>query len=154
MKAAFFKMGFLSCSSVLIALGGCVAQQSRPDIPPGALQVSSGGGVVAFKAPHDGKAYLNDDTDHRVVYSTDMRRDQIMRFDPVSDTVRIDGATAPEGVDNPLHDHSIYFTRSANPDYVDVATNNAVDASGYPVPIVRVPIGVQVDVQPQPTAPK
>ena len=83
-----------------------------------------------------------------------MRRDQIMRFDPVSDTVRIDGATAPEGVGNPLHDHSIYFTRSAKPDYVDAATNNAVDASGNPVPTVRVPIGIQVDVQPQPAAPK
>ena len=34
MKAALFEMGFLSCGSVLIALGGCVAQQSRPDIPP------------------------------------------------------------------------------------------------------------------------
>jgi hypothetical protein len=148
MKASFFGLGFLSCGSLLFALGGCV-QDTRPEVPSGAMQVSSGGRIVAFTAPHDGKAYLNDDTDHRVVYSTDMRRDQIMRFDPASDTVRIDGNTAPEGIVNPAHDHSIYFARSEHADRVDVPASSAIDANGNPIPTVRVPIGVQVDVQPQ-----
>ena len=47
------------------------------------------------------KLICDDDTDNRVVYSTDLKRDQVMRFDPVADTVRIDGNTAPEGIANP-----------------------------------------------------
>jgi hypothetical protein len=136
----------------LIGLGGC-ASANRPDVPSDAMQVASGSRVVAYTAPHDGKAYLRDDTDNRVVYSTDLRHDQVIRFDPALDNVRIDGNTAPEGIANPGHDHSIYFARSAQPDRVDVSTNNAAtgtDANG--VTTVHVPIGVQVDVQ-KPTAP-
>ena len=152
-KAANFAIGVLSMGSLLMGLGGC-ASGNRPDVPSDAMQVSSGGRVVAYTAPHDGKAYLRDDTDNRVVYSTDLRRDQVMRFDPALDNVRIDGNTAPEGIASPGHDHSIYFSRSAQPDRVDVSNNNVTtgtDANG--VTTVHVPIGVQVDVQKQPTAP-
>jgi hypothetical protein len=153
MKTAELKMGLLMCGSLLVALGGC-AQESRPEIPPGALQVSSGGRVVAFTAPHDGKAYLNDDTDHRVVYSTDIRREQVLRFDPDSDTVRIDGNTAPEGIANPTHEHSIYYTRSPRPDGIDVSSNEPIDSADRPVTTVTVPVGTQLEVQPQPPAQK
>ncbi len=147
-----FTVGILGLGSLMLGPGGC-ASEARPDVPVGAMQVASGGKVVAFTAPHDGKAYLRDDSDNRVVYSTDLRHDQVMRFDPALDNVRIDGNTAPEGIINPDHDHSIYFVRSAQPDRVD-ASNNAVtgtDPNG--VTTVHVPIGVQVDVQKQPTAP-
>jgi hypothetical protein len=132
-------------------LGGC-AEDDRPDVPSDAMQVSSGGKVVAFAAPHDGKAYLRDDNDNRVVYSTDLKREQVMKFDPVSDTVQIDGRTAPEGVANPGHDHSIYFSRSAQPDRTD-AGSNAANSSANGMTTVHVPIGVQVDVQTQPSTP-
>ena len=153
MKAAYIKIGFLSCGSLLLTLGGC-AQESRPEIPPGALQVSSGGRVVAFTAPHDGKAYLNDDTDHRVVYSTDLRRDQVMRFDPATDSVRIDGNTAPEGIAHADHDHSIYFARSAPPDRADVPAKVVIDGASNGAPSLRVPVEIQVGVQTQPSTPR
>jgi len=148
MKATCFAIGVLSVGSLLSTLGGC-AVETRPDVPSDAMQVSSGDKVVAFAAPHDGKAYLRDDTDDRVVYSTDIRRDQVMRFDPALDAVRIDGTTAPEGIVNPSHDHSIYFSRSAQPDRTDVSSNGDTTNG---VTTVHVPIGVQVDVQKQPTA--
>jgi hypothetical protein len=151
-KVTIFTAAILGVGPLLLSLGGCAAD-TRPDVPTGAMQESSGSKVVAFTAPHDGKAYLRDDTDNRVVYSTDLKRDQVMRFDPELDSVRIDGNTAPEGINNPGHDHSIYFSRSAQPDRVDVSSNNAAtgtDANG--VTTVHVPIGVQVDVQ-KPTAP-
>ena len=148
----------LSVGTILVALGGCTAEPTRPGVPSNAMQVSSGGKVVAFTAPHDGKAYLNDDTDHRVVYSTDLKRDQVMRFDPATDSVRIDGNTAPEGIAEPDHDHSIYFARSEQPDRADAVSNgnDAFANSNGPttVPTVRVPIGIQVDVQPQQPAQK
>jgi len=159
MKASYLAVHVLSAGTILAALSGCVAEVTRPGVPSNAMQVSSGGKVVSFTAPHDGKAYLNDDTDNRVVYSTDLKRDQIMSFDPDADAVRIDGSIAPEGIANPRHDHSIYFARSAQPDRVDAGTNsnnNAANSNGATtVPTVRVPIGIQVDVQPpQQPAPK
>jgi hypothetical protein len=146
MKAIYFAVGVLSSGMALLSLEGC-AQESRPDVPSDAMQVASGGKVVAFTAPHDGKAYLRDDTNNKVVYSTDLKRDQVMRFDPALDTVRIDGNTAPEGIADPNHDHSIYFARSAPPDRADVGNGSAGDAQN-----VRVPVGIQVNVQTQPSA--
>jgi len=154
MKAVNFTVGVLGLGSIVLALGGC-AEETRPDVPSDAMQVSSGDKVVAFVAPHDGKAYLRDDTDSRVVYSTDLRRDQVMRFDPALDAVRIDGTTAPEGIANPGHDHSIYFERSSPPDRADIGTNGANDAGGTGTGTqnVRVPVEINVNAQTQPSAP-
>src|SRR5580700_10016885 len=143
MKARLFAVGVLSSGFALLSLEGC-AQENRPDVPSDAMQVSSGGKVVAFTAPHDGKAYLRDDTDNCVVYSTDLKRDQVMRFDPTADVVRIDGNTAPEGIAKPGHDHSIYFARSAQPDRMDVSNNVTTGDNANGVTTVHVPIGVQV----------
>jgi len=150
MKVTRFATNVLGIGSLFCALGGC-ATETRPDVPSDAMQVSSGDKVVAFAAPHDGKAYLRDDTDDRVVYSTDIKRDQVMRFDPALDAVRIDGTTAPEGIANPSHDHSIYFSRSAQPDRPDVSSSGDT-TNNNGIPTVHVPIGVQVDVQKQPAA--
>jgi hypothetical protein len=160
MKASYFAVQVLSVGTILAALSGCATEPTRPGVPSNALQVSSGGRVVAFTAPHDGKAYLNDDTDKCVVYSTNLQRDQIMRFEPDADAVQIDGKTAPEGIANPGHDHSIYFSRSDQPDRADQLSssnsNNNAESSNGPttIPTVRVPIGIQVDVQPQQPAAK
>jgi hypothetical protein len=151
-KVNYLAVGVLSFAPVLLSLGGC-ATSNRPDVPSNAMQESSGGTVVAFTAPHDGKAYLRDDTDNCVVYSTDLRRDQVMRFDPMAGVVRIDGNTAPEAITKPGHDHSIYFARSVQPDRTDVSNNVSTGTDANGVTTVHVPIGVQVDVQKQPTAP-
>ena len=146
MKASYLVVHVLSAGTILAALGGCATELTRPGVPSNAMEVSSGGKVVSFTAPHDGKAYLNDDTDKCVVYSTELKRDQVMRFDPEADAIQIDGKMAPEGIANPGHDHSIYFARSEQTD----SDTNAANSNGpTTVPTVRVPIGIQVDVQPQ-----
>jgi hypothetical protein len=161
MKASFSAAAKLfGVGTVVTSLCGCAVQPTRPGVPSSAVQVASGDKVVAFTSPHDGKAYLNDDTDKCVVYSTDLKRDQVMRFEPDSDTVRIDGNTAPEGIANPRHDHSIYFLRSAQADRADLESNtssnntSAGSSGASTMPTIRVPIGVQVDVQSQQPAPK
>ena len=151
-KVNYLAVGVVSFAPLLLSLGGC-ASSNRPDVPSNAMQESSGGTVIAFTAPHDGKAYLRDDTDNCVVYSTDLKRDQVMRFDPAADVVRIDGNTAPEGIAKPGHDHSIYFARSSQPDSVEAANSVTTGDNANGVTTVHVPIGVQVDVQKQPTAP-
>lgn len=149
MKATLFTASIVSCGSLLLVLGGCAA--SPPGVPSDAMQVSSGDGVVAFAAPHDGKAYLRDDTDNRVVYSTDLRRNQTMRFDPVADSVRIDGNTAPQEIINPNHDHSIYFVRSDQPDRMDVSSNGTSENTDNNTSTIRVPSGSEVKVQTPPS---
>jgi hypothetical protein len=154
MKASYLAVQILCGGTILAALGGCAAEVSRPGVPSNAVQEASGK-LISFTAPHDGTAYLKDDTDRGVVYSTPLKRDQVMRFDPVSDSVRIDGNAAPEVIPNPEHDHSIYFARSGKMDMSDAAApstpNNAVTPAANPgaIPTVRVPIGVDVVVQPQ-----
>jgi hypothetical protein len=160
MKASLSTVQLFGVAAVLAGVGGCATAPIRPGLPSNAMQVSSGGRIVAFTAPQDGKAYLNDDTDKCVVYSTELKRDQVMRFDPDADAVRIDGNTAPEGIANPGHDHSIYFARSPQPANAAAVANLGADAnaansnSPTTIPTVRVPIGIQVDVQPQQPAPK
>ena len=149
MKATLCAASIVSCGSLLLTLCGCAA--TRPDVPSEAMQVASGDKVVAFAAPHDGKAYLRDDTDNRVVYSADLRRNQTMRFDPAVDAVRIDGDTAPEGIANPDHDHSIYFVRSNQPDRVDVNGNGSSDSGDKNTSTIQVPSGSEVKVQTPPT---
>jgi hypothetical protein len=155
MKASFSAVRVLSVGTILAALGGCAAEVTRPGVPSNAVEVSSGNKVISFSAPHDGTAYLNDDSNHGVVYSIALKRDQVMRFDPATDTVRIDGNTAPEVIPDPGHDHSIYFARSAKPDLADAASNTntnttpVTNGGSQAIPTVRVPIGVDVVVQPQ-----
>lgn len=156
MKTTCVRIGVFGLGTLLALVGGC-AQESRSDVPSNAVQMSSGGKVVAFTASRDGKAYLHDDTDNRVVYSTDLKENQVMRFDPITASVRIDGNSAPEGIANPSHDHSIYFAASPQTARTDApanASNNVMTDNSGRVPTIRVPIGVQVDVQTQPSTPK
>jgi hypothetical protein len=108
---------------------------------------SSGDKVITCAAPHDGKVFLRDDTDNKIVYSSDIRKDQIARFDPDQPEVSINGTIST--IPNPNHTHSWYFDRT-DPDRPDAAppTPSANDTG---VQTVHVPIGVKVDVQPQPS---
>ena len=60
---------------------GC-AHDSGPSVPTGAMQVSSGNKMIGFRAPHDGRVYLRDDNDNSVVYSGEIRKDQVAKYDP------------------------------------------------------------------------
>jgi hypothetical protein len=132
---------------------GCASENTGPAVPTGAMEVVSGGKIVAFTAPHDGKIYLRDESDKHVVYSADIRRDQVVKYDPSNSNVMVDGKVVAEKISDSNHDHSIFFERSDRPDYVERPaavsnSNSGTDSAG--VPVVRVPVGVQVDVQTQP----
>jgi hypothetical protein len=138
----------------LSVLSGC-GQDDNPAVPTGAMQVSSGGKIVAFTAPHDGRAYVRDENDKRIIYSADVKKDQVVKFDPQEKAVMIDGRVAAEKIADSNHDHSIFFERSSQPDRSDAVNMNTgsgnLGSNGdSSVPVVRVPVGVQVDVQTQP----
>ena len=145
--------GCVGLSSVVLASAlvvGC-AQPAGPVVPPGAMQVSSGNKTIAFTAPHDGRVYLRDDNDNSLVYSGDIRRNQMVKFDSAMQQVIVDGGVVSQKVANANHDHSWYFERSNGSD-VSEAGPNAAQSGTSEITTIHVPVGVKVDVQTQPSA--
>jgi len=129
-------------------LAGCSQSQGQP-LPAEAVLASSGDKVITCAAPHDGKVFLRDDTDNKIVYSSDIRKDQTARFDPDQPEVSINGTIST--IPNPNHTHSWYFDRT-EPDRADAAPPAAPASDNtQAVQTVHVPVGVKVDVQPQPS---
>ena len=100
-----------------LALTGC-STEHYPSVPPEASQVVKSAKVITFTAPHDGRVYLQDDSNHRLVYSTDIRRGQTFQYGS-SNTPTLDGKPAGDPVPNPGHRHSIYFENSDREDLAD-----------------------------------
>jgi hypothetical protein len=111
-------LALLLCASGLV---GCAAEP-HPTVPPEANQVVKGGRSISFRAPHDGRVYLRDESKDSLVYSTDIRRGQDFRLDP-SGQVTLDGKSAGDPVPNPGHRHSIFFEPSDREDLADRPTD-------------------------------
>ena len=101
----------------LAILTGC-ASEHYPSVPSEASQVVKSAKVINFTAPHDGRVYLQDDTNHHMVYSTDIRRGQTFQYGS-SNTPTLDGKPAGDPVPDPGHRHSIYFEPSDREDLAD-----------------------------------
>ena len=150
------------CVGISLGAASCAHEaDNSPVVPSSAVQMSSGDKAIAFTAPHDGIVYIRDDTDNRVVYSGDVKKDQTVRYDPDGRRVTLDDniVAHPSGGNHP---HSIYYHRSGVDDRSEkaAANTNAAHPTTQPagqvtqpaaqVPVIRVPLGVQVDVQTQP----
>ncbi len=101
----------------LAGLAGCAAE-SYPAVPSEASQVVKAGKAIRFTAPHDGRVYLQDDTNHHMVYSTDIRRGQTFEYGS-STTPTLDGKPAGDPFPDSGHRHSIYFEPSDREDLAD-----------------------------------
>lgn len=132
---------------------GCAANNG-PMVPSGAMQMASGDRNVAFTAPHDGTVYLRDDGDNKILYSGDVQKDQSIHYDPNAQQVVVDGRVVADKVPGGTRGHSLFFERADRPDRVAMQNNNGAqpetttNGNGYPV--IKVPVGVQVEVQPHP----
>jgi uncharacterized protein YbaA (DUF1428 family) len=144
-KAALALFGTSLC------LAGCAQKNNGPALPTGAMMVSSGSKVITYTAAHDGRMYLRDDKDNKVVYSAEVHKDQTVKYDPAMEQVMVDGKVATEKVSDPHHDHSWFFERSSQADHTDAMMGGSRNGN---VPTIRVPVGVQVDVQTQPSEQK
>ena len=113
-----------------LAAAGCTG--SGQTVPSGALEVSSGNREVSYTAPQDGKIYLRDDFDKRTAYSAEVRKNQVVRFDPKQNAVLIDGAVAAQQIPGAWHQHTLFFEPSAQ-----TAASNNPD-------VIKVPVKVQV----------
>ena len=113
-----------------LAAAGCAGNGQT--VPSGAQEVSSGNREVSYTAPQDGKIYLRDDFDKRTAYSAEVRKNQVVRFDPKQNAVLIDGAVAAQQIPGAWHQHTLFFEPSAQ-----TAASNNPD-------VIKVPVKVQV----------
>ena len=133
---------------LLIALGGCAHNDTDNQVvPASAMQMSTGDRQIAVTAPHDGVVYVRDDTDNRVLYSADVHKGQVVRYDPGSESITIDDHLVAGSVHGMNHPHSIFFQRSSSDETANGSTTGPSD-----VPVIHVPLGVKVDVQTQPSS--
>jgi hypothetical protein len=122
--------------------------------------MATGDKAIAFAAPQDGVVYLRDDTDNRVLYSTDVKKGQVVGYDPDTQQLAIDKSMTGDLIPGHNHQHSIFFHGVGNPESAARAEAAADLNAGRPttrpsdMPVIHVPVGVQVEVQTQPSAPK
>jgi hypothetical protein len=158
-------------SLALLLLGGgislgttsCAHQpDTTPVVPSSAVQMSTGDKAIAVTVPQDGVIYLRDDSANRVLYSADVKKDQVVRYDPSSRQVVIDDNPVAQSIAGNNHQHSIFFHPSgraensaaaADTSSADKPANSDQKPTTQPggeVPVIHVPLGVKVDVQTQP----
>jgi hypothetical protein len=159
-RSARFILKTLVGVGISVGATGCAHEaDSSPVVPSSAVQMSSGDKALAFTAPQDGVVYIRDDSDNRIVYSGDIKKDQTVHYDPDARRVMLDDniVAHPSGNNHP---HSIYFHRSAAAEHSEkaaaseTAANRPTTQPASNVPVIRVPLGVQVEVQTQPATAK
>lgn len=95
-------------------VGGC-AHERHEEIPSSATMAVEGDERLAYTAPHDGKVYIYDINDDKMVYSGDVKEGDDVTIDPEKRMVLIEGRTAIEdGVRNG-HRHRIFFDEEELP---------------------------------------
>jgi len=99
-----------SATAALAMLAAGCAQS--PNVPPTASSVATGGQDVSYTAPHDGKVYLQDDLNKRLVYSGEVHGGENVRFSRQQDAVYVNGAVAAQSVPTPWHEHTLFFEPS------------------------------------------
>ena len=133
-------------AAIAISAAGC-AHQTGPNVPPGAPSIATGSQDVAYTAPQDGRMYIQDDFDKRVVYSGQVRKGQTVRFDQRQDAVLLDGTVAAQGIRGGWHQHTMFF--EAAPQQAQPAAASAMGTTAAPASnVLKVPVKVEVQTQP------
>ncbi|HEY8750655.1 MAG TPA: hypothetical protein VIM11_21905 [Tepidisphaeraceae bacterium] len=109
----------LGCGLLVAGAWGCASHDNFPAVPPEATKMVSGAKVVAFTAPHDGRIYLRDDSDRHMVYSGDVRKNQIVQYNPADQSFQVNGKVMANNIPNATHAHTIFFEQSDRPDLAD-----------------------------------
>ena len=92
-------------------VGGC-AHERHEEIPASATMAVEGDERLVYAAPHDGKVYVYDVNDDRMVYSGDVEQGDDVTVEPDKNVVLVEGRTAIEdGVRNG-HRHRIFFKKA------------------------------------------
>ena len=84
-------------------LAGCNLSSGKPSgLPTGAVLVAEGFSPLSYEAPTDGRVYVWDSADHRVVYEADLRRGQSIWLDVQSGWVLVDHKPIKDSAGRPV----------------------------------------------------
>lgn len=91
--AAALTAGILS-----VGLAGGCTEHGSDAIPSAAETMTSGNGrdLIQARAPHNGKMYVLDDTDNKIVWSGKVKTDDRVTVDPGTNVVKLNGDTVNE----------------------------------------------------------
>ena len=89
-------------------LAGCMSERNQ-HVAPQATLASEGTGEVSYRAPEDGKVYVFDQNDNRVVYVGDVQKDQLVQVDPNKDDITVGDKIVFEKGLHKGNSHRIFF---------------------------------------------
>lgn len=98
-----------------LLVGGC-ANQRHDEIPASATMAVEGDERLTYLAPYDGKVFVYDTNDERLVYSGDVEKGDEIMVDPDNESLMVDGRTAMEDGLRDGHRHQIFFEKQDDPD--------------------------------------
>jgi hypothetical protein len=116
--AAVMTVGLTGCSDLLDDESSDDSRTSRNDtltisgIPRSADLLEEGRGTLSVRAADDGRVYLFDAEDGRVVWSGRIEKGQRFTVSPDNDRAAIDGQVVYERNLERKHTHRVYFDRS------------------------------------------
>ncbi len=113
MKTATILGSAIISAALLVGVAGCAETQPR-QIPMSALQVGSGTGAVSYRTASHGIIYIYDKTWNQLVYSGEVRRDQLVALDPANGRLTIDSRVAVEKPLGTGDEYQIYLDTSEN----------------------------------------
>jgi hypothetical protein len=97
---------------IAIVLSGCMADRS-PQISANAQLAAEGTKKVSYRAPDDGKVYVFDQNDNRVVYYGDVAKGELVTVDPDASRVTVGDKVVAEKSLHNGNSHRIFFDDSA-----------------------------------------
>lgn len=105
------RLSHLAASAVLgfsLVVGGC-SHERHEEIPTTAMMAVEGDERLSYTAPHDGKVYVYDVNDDRMLYSGDVKEGDAVTVDPEKSLILIEGRTAMEDGVRDGHRHRVFF---------------------------------------------
>ncbi len=100
-------LGVVAGSLGLFAVG-CVHE--KPDtVPSSALKVGESQKILSYAAPSNGRVYVYDATDNRILYAGDVMKGDMVSLDADKNRVTVDDKLVFEKGLNGSHIHRIYF---------------------------------------------
>jgi hypothetical protein len=97
--------------ALALLLAGCMADRSS-QIPANARLASEGTGQVTYRAADDGKVYVFDQNDNKIIYSGDIQKGQIVTVDPQANRVMIGDNVVSERSLHAGNSHRIFVDTS------------------------------------------
>ena len=88
-------------------LSGCADRP--PSVPASANLMTEGSNQISYRASEFGRVYINDETDHRLLYQGDVEKGDMVELNAKDDRILVGGRTVSERAMDDLHDYKNFF---------------------------------------------